>query len=165
MRMANGFEFRIEVPGIDDLLADLDRMPEDLEANLTDAMTEYGLLLEEGARELVHYDGGDLLTSLEFKPLKKLNGAIEGAVGSELQYAMRRHEEPYRPGTHDKYDNGVKFVKYYLNGRGRRTLRKPNWRGLKPGRKFLERASVATEEDFAEIMGEAYDKTLRGRGG
>lgn len=163
MASRDGFDFRIDIDGLDDLLDELAQMPDDLSENLREGMTEYGLLLEEGARELVHYDGGDLETSLEFQGLKVNGDSLEGAVGSESKYALRRHEEPYKPGTRDKYDNGVKFVRYYLNGRGRETHKKPKWRGLPAGRKFLERAMTATEKDFDEILYEVHEKTIRGR--
>lgn len=163
--MANNFDFQISFPDMGDFIRELEMMPDAADNHIGDAIIEYGMLLEEGSRALAPYDSGDLVNSLQFKSLQRMAGRIEGAVGSEIAYAMRTHEAPDTPGTRDKYDNGVKFERYYLNGKGRRTHRKPAWRGQRAGRKYLERAAVATEKDFEELMNEAYEKTIRGRRG
>lgn len=163
--MADGFGFQIDIQGLADMEQQLEGMTDDFERNLSDGMNEYGMLLEEGARSLSHRDGGQLESSIDFYSLTKNGGVMEGSVGSDLKYALKRHEEPYKIGTtHNKYDAGVKEVDYYVDSLGRRTRQQPAWRGLKPGRKYVERAVVATEEDFEEVLAEALDKTLRGRG-
>ena len=163
--MANGFGFQIDIRGLADMEQQLEGMTEDFERNLSDSMNEYGMLLEEGARSLSHRDGGQLEASIDFYSLTKKGGVMEGSVGSDLKYALKRHEDPYKLGTtRDKYDAGVKETDYYVDGLGRRTRQQPAWRGLKPGRKYVERAVVATEDEFEEILAEALDKTLRGRG-
>lgn len=144
----------------------LEGMTDQFNKNLSDGMTEYGMLLEEGARSLSHRDGGQLEASIDFYSLEKNGNVVQGSVGSDLKYALKRHEAPYKLGTvNDKYDNGVKEVGYYVDSLGRRTRQQPAWRGLKPGRKYVERAVVATEDDFEDILAEALDKTLRGREG
>ncbi|MFD2924170.1 HK97 gp10 family phage protein [Halobacillus naozhouensis] len=146
--MAGDFLFDIEWGGLQELEEEFDKMEEEFEEILVDEYTKYGLLVEEGSKALVHRDHGDLEESIHFD-----KGEIEGESvvvegGSNLPYALRRHEEPYRMGVYDKYDNGTKYPGYYVNGRGRKTHRKPNWRGYKPGRKYLANAIIATEEDY-----------------
>ncbi|WP_342512795.1 HK97 gp10 family phage protein [Sporosarcina sp. FSL K6-1522] len=155
--------FSLVWSGLSEFEDDLKGMEKELFKNIEKAMSDYSMLIEEGTRALVHRDHGDLEASINFGRPKREGDSFVIEGGSNLKYALRRHEEPYRPGTHDKYDAGVKFVKYYLNGRGRRTFGKPSWRGEKPGRKFLERAIVATEKDFDAVMVEALEKTLEGK--
>lgn len=165
---SNGnFAFAIDFSGLEDFVRELGGdAKRDFDNHLEDGMKEYGSLLEEGGQALAGYDGGDLETSIQFDRFERSGNAMEGSVGSDLEYAWRRHEEEYREGEFDKYDAGVKYEEYYVDGRGEETREKDRtaWRGLPAGRKYLERAMVATEDDFNEIMGEVYDKTLRGLG-
>lgn len=162
--MARGLSFRVEFAGLDEFIEQMDGWEEEFSRNLNEGMDEYGMLLEEGSRSLAPYDDGGLETSIEFKPLRHVGKTVEGEVGTDKEYALKRHEAPYKPGVHDKYDGGVKFEDYYLNGRGRRTYRKGKWRGLPAGRKYIERAVVSTEPDFEDIMIEVQENTLRGMG-
>ncbi len=155
--------FSLVWDGLDEFANDLKGMEKNLIKNIEKGMTEYATLVEEGAKALVHRDSGDLEASINFGKPKREGDSFVVEGGSNLKYALRRHEEPHRPGTRDKHDAGVKFVRYYLNGRGRRTFQKPSWRGEKPGRKFLERAIVATEKGFDKLMAEALEKTLEGK--
>ena len=160
MSMAKGFQFDFDV---DQMAKEFGEMAAGADKIIDGGMSEYGMLFEEAGKALAPQDSGDLVTSIEFQGLKTVNGERQGSVGSELEYALRRHEDPYKPGTRDKYDNGVKFEKYYLNGRGRRTHRKPGFRGQKAGRKYLERAQVAISKDHEDIMKQTLEAVLRGR--
>ena len=165
MSMANnGFNLSVEIPGLAEFVDNLELMETSFYDNLEEGVKEYGSLLEEGGQALAPYDGGELETSIQFKDFRHVGNRMEGAVGSDLKYALRRHEDPYKEGTRDKYDAGVKFEEYYTDGRGQETILRPGWRGQKAGRKYLERAVDASETDFNEIMGEVYEKTFRGRG-
>ncbi|OAK70094.1 HK97 gp10 family phage protein [Lederbergia galactosidilytica] len=161
--MARKDGFYLEWHGLDELIEELEGMEREFEKNIQQGMKKYSTLAEEGTRALAPRDSGDLESSMTLKIPYIEGSKIVGGIGSNLAYALRRHEEPYRYGIHDKYDNGVKFPNYYVYGKGRRTLQKPSWRGEKPGRKYLERAIVATEKDFVKIMADALEQTLRGR--
>lgn len=127
---------------------------------LADEMKEYSLLVETGARALAQRFGGELEESIVAASVAVKNGMVIGEVGSNLVYAWARHETPYRMGKHPLYDRGIKLNDYYINGLGRRTRTKGKWRGELPGRKFLERAVIATEADFAEMANRALERAL-----
>lgn len=158
-----GDGFYLEWHGLDEFIEDLEVMEREFDKNVEKGMAKYGMLAEDGSRALAPKDSGELEISINFKKPHREGGNIVVEGGSNSVYALRRHEEPYRYGIHDKYDNGVKYPNYYVYGKGRRTLQKPAWRGEKPGRKYMERAIVATEKDFAKIMADALEQTLRGR--
>lgn len=145
--MAKDDFISINWSGLNELDAMLEGIEENVDAIVEEEYQKYGLLVEEGTQALVHHDEGDLEASVNSSTSNK-DGLIETVVGSNMKYALRRHEQPYRLGTHPKYDNGTKFERYYLNGRGRRTLLKPKWRGYKPGRKYLKNAVKATEPEY-----------------
>lgn len=155
-----GFDIQFDVEG---MIEDFKKLAASADETIDAGLSEYGMLSEEAGKALAPYDSGDLVTSIQFQGLKTANGERQGSVGSDLEYALRRHEEPYRMGTHDKYDNGVKFEKYYVNGRGRRTHRRPGFRGQKAGRKYLERSQALLEPDHLDIMQQTLEAILRGR--
>ncbi|MDQ0427677.1 hypothetical protein QOZ98_000502 [Planomicrobium stackebrandtii] len=157
-----GLNFNFDLDGLADFEDKLKDMEKEFVRNVETGMREYSMLAEEGSRSLAPRDSGDLESSIHATLPVWVGDRIESSVGSNLSYALSVHERPQVPGTRDKYDNGVKFERYYLNGKGRRTFRKANWRGLKAGRKFIERAVVATEEEYEQIMAEALEKTLGG---
>src|SRR5699024_11739633 len=86
---------------------------------------------EEGTKALVHHDEGTLEDSISFDKAKSYGSIIEVKGGTNLDYALRRHEEPYRMGVHHKYKEGKKWPNYYVAGRGRGTWNKPMWRGYR----------------------------------
>ncbi|OXS77955.1 HK97 gp10 family phage protein [Domibacillus enclensis] len=147
--MAKDDFIRINWDGLNDLDGLLEGIEEKVDAIAEEEYQKYGLFVEAATKSLVHHDEGDLEASIHSSTSNK-DGQIETVVGSNMKYALRRHEEPYRMGTHNKYDNGAKFERYYLNGRGRRTLLKPKWRGYKPGRKYLDNAVKATAQEYDE---------------
>lgn len=153
---------QIDFSDFESMVRDFDRIETKLMQEMEEEMKVYSLLVETGARALAHRFGGDLEESIISEPVKRRGGIVIGAVGSNLVYAWRRHEEPGRPGKHPLYDNGAKIEDYYKNGLGRRTRQKLSWRGEMPGRKFLERAVVLTEDDFEESMDRALAKALEG---
>lgn len=154
--------FRIEWQGIDELIDYFDRMEKDFERILIDEYTKFGMLVEEGTKALAPHDEGGLEDSISFDKAKRVGNAIMIEGGSNLKYAIRRHEEPYRGGTHPKYDNGSKFPSYYQTGRGAGTRGKPAWRGYKPGRKYLQNAINATEKDYDKMNERILDRITGG---
>lgn len=153
----------VQFDGLDELIQTYDNMIDSIDDRLAEGLNEYAALVEEGAKALTFKDYGDLETSINAEPAKWRDGVLQASVGTNLEYALRLHEQPYKPGERPKYDNGIKIDDYYIDGRGRRTRNRPSWRGEEPGRKFLARAVSVTEEDFQEIMAEAYADVLRGR--
>lgn len=161
--LANKDDFlKVEWDGLEELEKYFDKFGEDFEEILLDEYTKYGMLVEEGAKALVHHDEGDLEGSIKFDKAKKDSKGVSVEGGSNLPYAVRRHEEPYRYGVHDKYDNGSKFPNYYVYGRGRGTLTKPTWRGLRPGRKFMQNAISATKKDYDKMNERVLKRALDG---
>jgi hypothetical protein len=152
----------IEWDGLKELEQFFDKMEENFEQILIDEYTEYGMLVEEGAKALVHHDEGDLEDSISFDRAKKEGNGISVEGGSNSRYALRRHEEPYRKGIHPKYENGAKFPNYYVNGRGEGTRSKLNWRGYQPGRKYLLNAINATKKDYDKMLERILERTLGG---
>lgn len=156
-------EIRIEWTGLNELIRELDGFYPLFMNYLKDGMKDYSLHVESGARALAHRYGGDLEESIVAAAVAERNGMIIGSVGSNLAYAWKRHETPYRMGSKgDLYDAGIKIKDYYINSLGQRSRQKATWRGQLPGRKFLERAVVATEEDFWTMCNEALDQAMGG---
>ncbi|WP_040850938.1 HK97 gp10 family phage protein [Planococcus halocryophilus] len=154
--------FSFNLDGLAAFEKSLKDMEKDFKRNAQAGMVEYSTLAEEGSKSLAPRDSGDLETSIQSQPVAWKGDVIEGSVGSNLSYALRRHEAPERLEERDKYDNGIREADYYKDGKGRRTRQKATWRGQMPGRKYIERAVVATEEEFEQIMAEALEKTLGG---
>lgn len=158
-----GEGFSLVWDGLNEFIEDLEGMERDFEKNVIRGMRKYSSLAEEGTRALAPRDSGDLESSLTLDIPRFQGGAVTGGIGSNLDYALRQHEAPERTGVRDKNDAGVKEAGYYVDGRGRRTRQKPAWRGQQAGRKYMERAIVATEKDFEKVMADALEQTLRGR--
>lgn len=155
---------RFEWEGLDELLGMLEGADDLLVENMKSGMDEYSLLVEEGGRALAQRFGGDLEESIVMARASYESGMVIGSVGSNLIYAWRRHEEPYRMGKFPLYHRGIKIEDYYQNGLGRRSVLSPKgqWKGQMPGRKFLERAVIATETDFYNMCDGVLDATVRG---
>lgn len=163
--MAAGNSVTFEWVGFDRFIDDLDQMEATFEQYVRQAMGDYTLLVESGARSLAFRYGGDLEDSITAAAVAVQNGMVIGNVGTNLIYAWRLHEKPYGRKMYDLNDNGITIKNYYIGGRGQRTRQKSTWRGQIPGRKFLERAVIATEDEFYQLMGEAYDRALNRWGG
>lgn len=137
-----------------------ENMSDRFEQILREEFQDYLELVEEGAKALAPHDEGDLEDSINSE-LRMIFGGIMGIVGANTEYALRRHEEPYRSGSHPKYDNGAKFPQYYVNGRGAGTRAKGSWRGYPAGRKYLTNAVKATEKDFNDMMERVLERCMR----
>lgn len=152
----------IEWDGLNELEQLFGDMDDLLTHNLKVGMKDFSLLVETGSRKLAQRYEGELERSLIAAKVNVVAGLVIGEVGSNLVYAFRRHEEPYRSGKHPLYDAGIKREDWYKNGLGRRTRQKSAWKGQMPGRKFLERAVIALEPEFEQIFDLVMDATLRG---
>lgn len=153
--------FRLDWDGLEQLEEYFANMEEAFVRILREEYTRFGLLLEEGGKALAPEDEGDLAASINFSGLTVTANGVEGEVGSNLVYALRRHEEPYRIGKFPKYSNGAKFPDYYKDGRGAGT-RSKSWRGYPAGRKYLENAVKATQEYYEEMLQRILERALNG---
>lgn len=133
--------FRIEFDGLKEFDQTLQRMDDNLKRIVKHALTEYGSKVEEGAKRLAPHKEGDLEASINFDQAKEEGKNIVVYGGSNLEYALARHERP---------------------GRGPGTLGKPNWRGYQPGPKYLENAIKATEADYTRLMQQALESIVGG---
>lgn len=160
--MAKKF-IELEWDGLSELEDLLDDMEDNLEKMVKAEYTDFGGLVEEAVRSLMPRDESDLEGSYNVSPAKVQGNEISIEGGSNSEYALRRHEEPYRSGTHPKYDNGAKYPGYYVNGRGARTRSKPGFRGEKAGRKYQERAVKLIEKDFDKMNKDIMERVTKGR--
>lgn len=149
--------FSIEWSGMKEFNEMLDVMSKEHEQIIAEELTDYGKLVERGTKELVHHDEGYLHDSINFDKARRFGASFEVVGGSNMAYALRRHEEQYRPGTHDKLPGDS----FYKDGLGRTTRRKTPWRGYKPGRKFLENSIKATEQDYNRMNERVLDRIMR----
>ena len=149
--------FGIEWQGLDEFVQILDKMDEQAEKIIMEEYTTFGMLAEEGSKALAHHDEGDgLVDSINFDKAKREGNAIVVRGGSNSVYALRRHEEPYRMGVHDKLPGDG----YYVDGRGEGTRAKPDWRGIQPGRKYMENAIKAIDRDYDKMNARALERIL-----
>lgn len=132
--------------------------------NLKSAADEVLLNTEGDAKALSPRDSGRLEQSIISTRATYKNDVISGRVGSNLVYALRRHEEHERKGSYNKYEDGVKYEGYYFNGRGELTHAKPSVNGFKPGRKYLENAGTINENNWANNLSDAVNDTFKGLG-
>ncbi|GGB41713.1 hypothetical protein GCM10011409_19060 [Lentibacillus populi] len=137
--MAKGDIFEIEWEGLDEFVELLDKMDNKSEEIIIDEMTKFGMLAEEGTKALVHHDEGTLEDSINFDKATKEGSDIVVRGGTNVIYALRRHEEP---------------------GRGPGTLAKPAWRGYQPGPKYMENAIKAIEPDYDKMNARALERIL-----
>lgn len=149
--------FEVEWEGLDEFKNMLDEMYQKHEKIIADNLTGFGMLAEEATKALVHHDEGTLEDSINFSKAKRFGTTFEVTGGTNVVYAMRRHEEPYRLGTHHKLPKDF----FYQNGLGKHTRAKPRWRHYTPGRKFLENAVKSIESDYDKMNKETLDQILR----
>ena len=152
----------LEWDGLEEFENLLDGMEDEIYRIAKEEYRDFGMLFEEAVRALMPRDESDLEGSYNVSPPKREGNEIVIEGGSNSKYALRRHEEPYKSGTRDKYDNGSKFPGYYVNGRGARTRSKPGFRGEKAGRKFQERAVNLLQEDWNKTNQRILDRALQG---
>ncbi|MCY1563818.1 HK97 gp10 family phage protein [Staphylococcus pettenkoferi] len=161
--MAKGF-VHIDPTQIKALRADINTRQHELVTNLKVAADEVLLNTEADAKALSPRDSGRLEQSIHSSNASYHMGKISGVVGSNLVYALRRHEEKPRIGTYHKYDHHVRYDNYYYNGRGELTRAKPNVGEFSPGRKYLENAQTLNQENWKNHLQKAVKRTYKGLG-
>lgn len=137
--MVKGDVFSIEWEGLDEFHDMLDKMDKEAENIIMDEMTKFGMLAEEGTKALVHHDEGVLEDSINFDKAVREGNSIVVRGGTNVVYALRRHEEP---------------------GRGPGTIAKSSWRGYRPGPKYMENAIKAIEPDYTKMNARALERIL-----
>lgn len=160
VRRNQSFEVDVQWEGLEELQAMFMTMDDRFQRILKEEFDDYMALVEDGVKSLAPHDEGDLEDSIAAYSQLLPNG-ITGAVGANTEYALRRHEEPYRTGKAPKYDNGGKFPDYYVNGRGAGTRAKGMWRGYPAGRKYITNAVRATEQDFYDMLERVLERCIR----
>lgn len=152
----------IDTKQVKALRADIDARQHKLIGNMLRAADEVLLNTEADSKALAGRDSGRLEQSIRASQAKYSNDVISGRVGSNLVYALRRHEEQPRMGSYNKYEDGVKYEGYYFNGRGELTRAKPSVSGFKPGRKYLENSATINEKHWRSNLVDAIKDTYKG---
>lgn len=152
----------IDTKQVKALRADIDARQHKLIGNMLRAADEVLLNTEADSKALAGRDSGRLEQSIRASQAKYSNDVISGRVGSNLVYALRRHEEQPRIGSYNKYEDGVKYEGYYFNGRGELTRAKPSVSGFKPGRKYLENSATINEKHWRSNLVDAIKDTYKG---
>ena len=159
--MANK-HFSINNRDTEQFLAKMKTADKELVTNMTKKGNKVGYQVEADAKALAPRDTGQLEQSIRSTGVKYANGQLSLSVGSPLVYALRRHEEPARQGTHNKYARGVKYHDYYYNGRGELTRAKSNVSGFQPGRKYLTNAKLLNQSRWRNELAKAVTETYGG---
>ncbi len=140
--------FSLEWDGLTEFIDELEDIQKKHESIISREMNDFGRHLEGATRKLIPHDHGDLEDSVNHDVQRRGMSTWALTVGSSMPYALRRHEEPYRMGTYEKLPGDGGF---YVDGRGRGTRGKPNYRGFEPGRKYLTNAILAVDADYNKM--------------
>lgn len=148
--MADEF-FRIEWEGLDELKTYFKQMDNKFKRICMEELTDFGLKVEDAAKALAPLDTGDLEDSITAS-IAELKGTVfEVIIGTNLEYALRVHEQPESSGIRDKYERGVKYEGYYVDGKGENTRNKSNLGAFEPGPKYLQNAVTYNEENWNKM--------------
>lgn len=143
--------FKFEWDGLDEITSIYKNAHVRMNRIIKEELSKYGLRVEEVSKSLAPIDSGELENSINAGKVIYNGPEFVITVGTNLEYALRRHEERESSITRPKYFRGVKYDNYYQNGRGQKTREKPSVKGYKPGRKYLTNAIKVTESDWNEM--------------
>lgn len=149
--MANKPIFDFEWDGLDELIVLFGEISTKWERHIIREMNRFKTVPERGVKALSPRDEGDLESSWVTSSIKKSGASYSFTIGTNLPYAPWLHERDPGMGTYPKYSRGAVIEGYYVNGWGEKTRNKPNWRGFKPGKKFLANAIKGSERDFDKM--------------
>ena len=150
----------IDTVGVEKLQKKLQTTNREFVNNLIENVELFSLQMESDSKDLAPADSKDLEQSI-ISVTNYKNGVVSSVTGSNLEYALRRHEEQYRKGTHDKYHKGVKYTDYYVNGRGELTRSKPSVQGKLPGRKYLSNAVMINRRNWNTTIKDSFKQAWR----
>ncbi len=157
-----GLSLKIEWTGLRELQQEFKTMNKRFNLILLDEMDKIGLTCEEYAKALSPRDSGDLENSIHSTQATVEGRSFVVYVGTNMEYAAYVHELNNVRPVGDKYERGVKLEGYYIGGRGQRTRDKPSEKGFQPGRKFLQRAVILTDQHFEKAMEKALERLFEG---
>lgn len=157
-----GIKFNIEWDGLRELQNEFRTMNKRFSLILLDEMDKIGLTCEDYAKALAPRDSGELEDSIHSTQARVEGRSFVVYVGTNMEYATYVHELNNVRPVGDKYERGVKYPNYYIRGRGTGTRQKPNVKGYQPGRKFLQRAVILTDQHFEKAMERALERLLEG---
>lgn len=156
------FKFNIEWDGLRELQQEFKTMNKRFKLIMLDEMDKIGLTCEEYAKKLSPRDSKELEDSIHSTQATIEGGSFVVYVGTNMKYAAYVHELNNVRPVGDKYERGVKIEGYYIGGRGQRTRDKPSEKGFQPGRKFLQRAVILTDQHFEKAMEKALERLFEG---
>lgn len=157
-----GIKFNIEWDGLRELQNEFKTMNKRFSLILLDEMDKIGLTCEDYAKALAPRDSGELEDSIHSTQARIEGRSFVVYVGTNMEYATYVHELNNVRPVGDKYERGVKYPNYYIRGRGTGTRQKPSVKGYQPGRKFLQRAVILTDQHFEKAMERALERLLEG---
>jgi hypothetical protein len=153
--------FKME--GLDLVLSNMDRISDEVDRRLRQALNEAALAVEEGAKQLAPVDSGDLASYISAMKAERTPTGYQAEVGCNIEYAARRHEEEPRVGTFPKYLGGGergRIDMFYINGRGLKTRSKSPLGRYLPGRKFLENSLKYHKKKINQSIADAVREVL-----
>ncbi|MDK3882496.1 HK97 gp10 family phage protein [Staphylococcus pseudintermedius] len=118
----------------------------------------FSLEMENDSKALAPRQDGELENSIQSKTSFR-NGVASSVTGSNLKYALRRHEEHERKGVYPLYRRGVKHPDYYYNGRGEITRAKSPVGGFQPGRKYLHNAAILNKDNWYQTISDSLKES------
>lgn len=152
-------EFEIIFTGFDEILKNMDELEQAIDNTVKQAVTDCGMDLDKVSTELAPLLEGDLQGSADLD-IKKTNEGWRSSVTFKSPYALRRHEEQYRPGVHKEYNSDGQYVGDIIDGRGPFTRSKPSVDGMEPGRKYLERPVKKYEQKYQNYIGQKVGEVI-----
>lgn len=152
----------IKWDGLDEYIKELDKNYRRFESEIIKEMNKFKAVPYGGAVKLSPRDERDLEKSWTTSNVKREGASYSFSIGTNKPYAAWLHERNPKQGTvRNKYDRGALVVGYYRDGWGLRTRRKPEWRGYKPGNKFLENAVQGSKPEY-DMMNERLLRIMTG---
>lgn len=160
MSKDNLFDFSIKWDGLDELLKGLDKAADEVIKAIEEGVNDAASDLLSKAQQLAPRLTGDLEGSGHLGKLQNTGAGIQRRVIFSTPYALRRHEEPYRPGKHMEYGLNGEKVGYIIVGRGPITRSKASVDGMRPGRKYLERPLKKNADKYQKHIADKVKEVL-----
>jgi len=138
--MSRLLNIKFDLTGVEEVLAALDSGNEKALAAAEAGMQEVTADLLRVSTALAPQLTGDLMAT-GTREVERHGTVVEGTVSFSTPYALRRHEENYKPGPI--------------------TANKPMIDGMKPGRKYLEQPLKKYSRKYVEHIAEKVKEALR----
>jgi hypothetical protein len=138
--MSRLLNIKFDLTGVEEVLAALDQAEESIRATVKSAMQDNVAHLQEASVALAPILSSNLRDSVSSE-VNDIPQGVEGTVAFGTVYALRRHEEEYKPGPI--------------------TAQSPGYDGMKPGRKYLERPLKRYSRKYMEHIANKVKEALR----